>query len=453
MFENLLDITILVHGSRVVSLNSRRRILVLLKLLIPHYPTMPQPDEEIYDDDELQGTNPAWNQHEWISCGRQYHDVPRYVVLELNRMLLIPESIHRSIPSATLSISEFLKLRLPKHTQKISSPLELSFSDDEPDKIDEIEEDLANIVIPSFDTVICMEREIGQAWFDGKQSIKDDRHGIPRRYPFWMCSYFSRMQRTCTIFDRWADASSWLKRKPESVLVAAEEEQLTQTITDLWDRTPWIGTFEDRGIGEVYFEDLVDLLRDQCLRSDIVDGLLERLSLRLKHGNKPSSDIIATTASFSGFIKSGAYATNVSAQRFLDEYATYFRGDSSLWQRLAFVVHHPPVHWAACVIDFHDEVISYGDSLRWKPPKEFHRHLLLWLKDAFPTCNFTMSKDSIPCGYQKDSISCAIAAVNCVAHNILNDALWTPQTCRPERMKAFIALVKGRRQYAQVRLF
>ena len=104
------------------------------------------------------------------------------------------------------------------------------------------------------------------------------------------------------------------------------------------------------------------------------------------------------------------------------------------------MAHSPPFHWVACLVDFENKLVRFGNGLRRPPPAEFINGLSEWLQEGFGFA-FTVLED-LQCGMQNDMYSCPIISVNAIQHHIFGDALWTPETARSLRMKAFLELVQ-----------
>lgn len=92
-------------------------------------------------------------------------------------MLQIPAAYHSVLPPNDLTVTQFLQLSLPKLCQKTNISLQLGFSDDEPDNLHD-PETLYNITILSADALHQLEKDFGQAWFDGSKSVMDKRDGL-----------------------------------------------------------------------------------------------------------------------------------------------------------------------------------------------------------------------------------------------------------------------------------
>ncbi|KAK0232085.1 hypothetical protein EDD85DRAFT_955927 [Armillaria nabsnona] len=379
---------------------------------------------ELYSDDELD-TNPSWVKNEWINAGKKYIDVPEPVTQERERLLQIPAAYHSVLPANDLAVTQFLQLSLPKLCQKTSISLQLGFSDDEPDDLHN-PETLYDITIPSADALLM-----------------DKHDGLSRRHPFWILKYFEHMQQTCMVFLDWVDAVKWLKKSSESSSEVKEEEDLKHTVLALLNEISWQGNTYDKQ-SDINNRQLANVLGDKLLGSWTVDAILAKLRLRLK--KKGDTSIVIPTMEFASYVKNRVNTVKDSAQRYLNRCSTQLR-DQKI-QHLIFILYHPPFHWAACMVDFWEHKICYGNSLNWDPPESFMEHLNVWLDSEFPELTFSIS-NNLPCGIQKDSVSCAIAAVNCVAHSTLGNPLWTPAYRRLARMKTFVDLVKSEDQYAK----
>ena len=82
-----------------------------------------------------------------------------------------------------------------------------------------------------------------------------------------------------------------------------------------------------------------------------------------------------------------------------------------------------------------------GDSLGGNP-KELMTAMKKWLKSQFDG-NWVNRGHSLPIGCQLDSHSCAICAVNAIAHAVSGDRLWEQKIATYERATWFTNLVKA----------
>jgi hypothetical protein len=314
------------------------------------------------------------------------------------------------------------------------------FDHTEPAK--DIEDILFFLALPTCAMLATMNQEFGQAWFDGKQSIRT-RINPDVAYPFWVLTYWGVMLDACESKNAWLRAETWLNGRGKT----AEEATLKLTVRGLWSVLQWHGSLA--AFGDVQPIRLAAIFSSNYLGTDIVDALVSLLSFRLRLSDDPMSNntlIVDTNfASFLGMllpIVNGAAAgpihSSSSAQSYLKKYGAWFHDKDH--RHLHLVLYRPPEHWTACSLDFSARTIRYGDSLGWKRPKEFFDALEFWLHNSGHP-KFVVT-DDLPCAKQTDGFNCPIIAVNTIAHNALGDPLWTPQNAKAMRMKAFCDIVK-----------
>ncbi len=308
--------------------------------------------------------------------------------------------------------------------------MHLDWGKDEPDDVDI--EDLASVIVPSLTAITRLSAGFGQAWFNGKRSLKDTRtRSDARTYPFWVQTYFYDMRQACHISEKWCATMKWLDETP---LVEAETTMKDTTYRLLETLRGWNGSIH--GLGNTFRQEvLADVLANEPLPSDVVDGLLNILSLRLQCSN-PASRFLITTTDFPNYIASEVWKNESLAgpNEYLKKYSTWIQ--HGLRDQLLFVFHVPPFHWAACIIDFKTAKIRYGDSLQLPQHRHFFKSLSVWLKMNFSSITFTIT-DDLPCSRQRDSYNCPIISVNTVAHTVFGDPLWTEKMSCLKRMEAF----------------
>ncbi|KAJ7604607.1 hypothetical protein DFH06DRAFT_1386901 [Mycena polygramma] len=395
---------------------------------------------EILDDSDDMTLLAAWNPHEWISNGKQYHDVPPVVQAARRSMLKIPDSFAKNLPPKTMSISQLLQCDLPPAS---SDTMELDFdffSATEP--TDNIEEILPFLGIPSPTMLDSMNAALGQAWFDGKNSIRTwINPGVA--CPFWVVTYYREILDAYESKIAWLRAEAWLDRLGKT----EEERTLKLTIHGLWTVLGWHGSLG--AFGDMQVIRLAALFSSDYLGTNIVDALMTVLASRLRLSDDPRSNntlIVDTTfASFLGMFPpivdgtaTGPIRASSSAQAYLKKYGAWFHEEGM--RHLHLVLHRPPEHWTACSLDFSTHRARYGDSLGWGRPKDFFDAIEVWLKETGHPA-FTVA-DDLPCAKQTDGFNCPVIAVNAIAHRALGDPLWTAKSAKAMRMKAFCDLVK-----------
>ncbi|KAJ7150342.1 hypothetical protein C8R46DRAFT_1358417 [Mycena filopes] len=396
-------------------------------------------DNIIVNDDEEDQQLLNWDPSQWISRGKVYRDVPAIVEAARRRILRIPASFTANLPPKSLSITQLLEFPFPPidTTSDRMDDDTARYSDEEPTR--DIEEMLAFILVPTRSDLRHFLTEFGQAWFDGKKSLRTSINpGIA--FPFWVLSYWAEILDASEARECWSEAASWLQS------VGRTEEELNQkhVVQSLWSAMGWHGNV--RGFAGVSVSDLAKFFSTEYLGGNLVDAMLDILSIRLKAVPHRSGTLIVNTT-FASFVnllrprKDGTTAIEAhpGAQKYLRKYGTWFRSPDHT--QLYLVLHRPPDHWTACTIDFEHSQIHYGDGLRWERPKDFFLALNAWTTENFPEQEFQVA-DDLPCALQTDGYNCPMISVNAVAHSALGDPLWTGETADTLRMKAFCELVE-----------
>lgn len=119
---------------------------------------------------------------------------------------------------------------------------------------------------------------------------------------------------------------------------------------------------------------------------------------------------------------------------YLEKYSTWICHKHC--NKLIFVFHVPPFHWATCMIDIKQKTICYGDSLQLLCHCLLFKSLKSWLKEKVSDTDFTVTSD-LPCARQSDSFNCPLISVNTIAHTVFGDPLWSHRTSCLKRLEAF----------------
>ncbi len=173
---------------------------------------------DIFNNEALQADNPQWNPDEWISRGRSYHDVPRYVNLELARVQVIPSTYQDLLPPDAHSPAQFYLNfastdRLPPcnaaRTTELCIPEALDFSQ-MPPTFSPTPSDITTIEIPPFATILRLENALGQAWLDGATLIRDSRTSQTQYLPLWYLTMMRAFWHACKSPTIWSNAFVWL---------------------------------------------------------------------------------------------------------------------------------------------------------------------------------------------------------------------------------------------------
>ncbi|KAK0244877.1 hypothetical protein EDD85DRAFT_785245 [Armillaria nabsnona] len=378
----------------------------------------------VFSDDDLDTPDTPWKQDQWIR----------------EKLLLVPPPFRPLIPPEDLSVLALLALQAglpPQDEAAVIPTMELDWSYDAPDTEGNLLEDtLSTIVVPSLKTLTRLHESFGQAWFDGKQSLMDRcTGGPPRRYPMWMKEYFYSMWQVCRISLLWSQSLAWLEQE----VLTEEESCAKHEVYTLLEKTKrWWGCIPGFG-DDVYLEFLADILGDKALYTSVVDVMSALLSLRL-HDSTPNSHTLIATTTFPDSIFAEVWLNNPGANRYLEKYCTWFH--TKCYDNLLFAFHVPPFHWAACLIDFKNGQIHYGDSLQLPCHNIFLGRLEAWLNEKFSDLHFVLSND-LPCMIQSNGFNCSMISMNTIAHEAFGDPLWTKKRSHLQRMETFCEILNA----------
>ncbi|KAJ7211695.1 hypothetical protein GGX14DRAFT_623340 [Mycena pura] len=402
-------------------------------------------DDYVVEDEDLQRSNPEWNPLDWIACGRTFRDPPHYVSVEVERARRMPVEIESMLPSPLQSPAGFhMHCSVPVWNPVNDAAKEgdheladITFDDAEPTFIP------ASLAETSFklvrkSTLRRLHKDFGQAFLDGKRSIRDARDSNNIQfYPLWYLSYAERARQDALSWNAWDNAMAWIIAHHEN---EEPEESVwrERTCTLLASMRGWSGRV-GCGLGDLTFERLAEILGDSWLSDAVVDALIRDIEARMKTRDGSSSDMLLADTFFATCISNGAATNSNHPGHSLAARYTHLLTSPSPPHSLLFPLHSPPVHWAGCRIDVRKSHIQFADSLRWKHPKALVEQLLVWLEKKIGLKNIQVT-DDLPCGLQEDSFNCGIIAPNALAHAVLGDELWTPHHARTYRYRAFCVI-------------
>jgi hypothetical protein len=133
----------------------------------------------------------------------------------LAEVLAIPGHI-RSLyfPAADIPILEFVKLKIPQQNKTfVLSKSRTWYSSDVPTT------DVACLMsrpIPPKEVLSRLEKEAGQAWFDGCKSILDPRYNDGRdRFPLWVLTFWKEMGELWDAYWAWETSVGWVEGQLE----------------------------------------------------------------------------------------------------------------------------------------------------------------------------------------------------------------------------------------------
>ncbi|KAJ7201855.1 hypothetical protein GGX14DRAFT_571116 [Mycena pura] len=401
----------------------------------------------LVEEEDLQASNPQWNPSEWIGRGRVYRDLPAHVSIEVERARRLPPDIETGLPSPLHSPARFHSERYLPVWNKAYDDAEdiaaVAFHASEP-AADIMA--LGNTPLLSRQTVQRLDREFGQAFLDGKLSIRDsrDKDNI-YLWPMWFLDYARRVRTAAMAWHIWNRAVTWMRQTDEE----EPEEKIwrERTYSFLASLVGWEGRI-GCGLGDLTFERLAEVLGDNWLSDSVVDALAQNIKMRVKERDGVSSEVLLADTIFATCISGGAATNSAHPGNSLVQRYTHLLTSSPSPQSLSFPLHSPPVHWASCRVNLQKAHIQFADSLRKKHPKDLTDNLVEWLQTEVGLKDVRVT-DDLPCGRQRDSFNCGIISTNALAHNILGDDLWDPAHARTYRYRAFCTIASMIQSYQE----
>ncbi|KAJ7191853.1 hypothetical protein GGX14DRAFT_596768 [Mycena pura] len=404
----------------------------------------PQVHHVFDEDDKLDSDMESdWPAHEWIGCGKKYQNVPRDIALRAQFTRQVPREIEATLPPVSLSPAGFFSdYQVPKFQMEKDGARDdtnIAFDASEPSFIPANPLDLPLL---SSATIQRLDADFGQAWFDGKKSIRirDPHTGITRFVPLWGGTYASRVRVIARAYALWQSAIFWIYEEHENE-EPDEPEWRQRTIEMLSSIPGWEGSAPGPD-GNLHFESLTELLGENPTSACIVDALVREIRRRLVLRDGAKADVVLADLEFTEFILGGA-ADDLGHRGHADlkKYSDLLRSPSRP-RHLAFPLHSPPFHWAACMVDLHMGDIRFGDSLKFARPAALFSQLKKWLEGDVGLPKVQIM-NNLPCGEQRDSVNCGVIAANTLGHNILGDSVWHRAHARTHRMRAFCILAEA----------
>jgi hypothetical protein len=245
-------------------------------------------------------------------------------------------------------------------------------------------------------------------------------HGNPIRLPAWVFEYWVEIRRVVDTRRQWKAALTWVQKY--SALPSARDlcySLLLGLSSFSWSR------------GAAYSHDITALLSDtpiECYLSSFhIDHMVGQMETQ--HGaqlgpHHPNNHIFATVDLLRAIVN--FYG------------AVYAKKEGHLWDSLMKIenkiimgevdslggIMHLPLHWVSVVVNFQQLQILYGDSLGQQMPKHERKAFERWIghlvnrSSKIPT-HGKITLGQLPTGYQDDSSSCGLFALNAIGHHYL----------------------------------
>ncbi|KAG6864122.1 hypothetical protein C0991_012300 [Blastosporella zonata] len=372
-----------------------------------------------------------FNPTEWIGNGKKYivGGLPDHVEEAKDQLLVIPALAAQHFPHDSTPIGDFMKAPFPvKLTELITVQTQDCFSKEAPSA------DMDAFLerpIPSDESISRLSDALGQAWFDGKQSVVDWRTG--ERLHFWAISYWEEMSVIIHKQKKWKCAQERFESLKRSGTVP---QDLTTSIQDILLHYGWNTKLSIlRGCRSA---ELTVFFGNQWLNDKHIDMQVEHLNARINATSDLIGRITVAPAFFAADIETVYKYPTVNATLLLRYEKSVRNGKVKM---IYFPANVHANHWIAVYIDIRNAKIGYGDSMVnstiLPPPTEFMKKVLKWVNTTFPG-PFRSMIDDLKHGQQKETYNCGIYAPNTIAHAIFGDELLMPNNAKHERLRCLL---------------
>ncbi|EUC55310.1 Ulp1 protease family, carboxy-terminal catalytic domain protein [Rhizoctonia solani AG-3 Rhs1AP] len=426
---------------------------------------MPPRHQEELDSEPPPGVgNPGntWDESYWVrpSNPRIYpaDDVPSVVEQRRKFLLELPDMVELLIPLDLLSVTEFLKWHFyPKPRQGIL-PSNVNFTKEtcHPNPFAIVQALEKRPAVPPPGVVERLEKELGQAWFNGMTAIQDSNY-VAYPLPFWCITFWRTCNYIYSVRSRWITVeghlASYRHKDPETHVLIRE---LVDRIQLLLQQTAWNGRLcgyptagWEPGLVEAKPTGLAESsssYRFNGSQGVILDytpsfsqffgktwlndvGINMMLHFLRQHVQRDSNLLPRVVIADLGFtqrllLEFSDPPCQKSAHRLLPEYASLLThlGRTEIY----FIVNPGSDHWAVILIDVTKRTVSYGDSMRSRRPHHVAiAAAIRWGNHIFPSGTRFTKGSNLTGGDQTDGSSCGIASCTIISHQIGLDQLWT----------------------------
>ena len=249
-------------------------------------------------------------------------------------------------------------------------------------------------------------------------------YGDPVRLPAWVFDYWTEIGHAVDSRKRWKVALTWIRGHSVSPMATELCYRLLLGLSSLsWSH------------GAAYTCDITPLLSSSSVESYLssfhIDQAIAQTRAQYEKNHQPNianRHIFATVDHFNAITR---FYGSIHAKK-----------GGPLWDVLMVIenkiimgevdslggVLYLPLHWVSVVINFQQQQILYGDSLGQKIPNREHRALERWIKHLVGRSTMLSTSDKVtlhqlPTGYQDDSTSCGLFALNAIGHYYLEHPL------------------------------
>ncbi|TBU21591.1 hypothetical protein BD311DRAFT_743520 [Dichomitus squalens] len=383
----------------------------------------------IPDDDPPGGQAPIFIPSGWIGCGKTYpaSETPSFILTARRTALAIPPEYQDLLPDPDTSVLALLCANLPPRPSALTSQnASHAFTDDPPN---ETLQKLFDRPVPPPNYIGKLQKEFGQAWFSGAQSIIDGRYK-DSRLPFYAIEYWTQMSHILDKRMTWLRAESWLntwEAKDDALLAEAPTARTSFSVL------AWGSRLQLRAV-DTGAETLASLLSDDWLND-------EHLFSRVRRDPNLSATVILLPVCFQALAQA-AVKKNDYTHGILVQCKRYARAGR---RQFYFAVNISNSHWVPCMFDLQSETIRWGDSL----PYEYQRIPLERIVNDIKRVVLALFQvhlsdlgNTLDHGIQDDTNSCGICTVNAVDHALFGTGLFVNRQRRYWRTYYFNKLVQ-----------
>jgi hypothetical protein len=301
-----------------------------------------------------------FNPAEWIGTGKKYKDLPGCVTLAAQEAMAIPSDIRDTLPRQDEPILDFIQRTLPVKSNGINTfPMHAWFSCKEPSTVsnEDTPKNIMRRTVPSQDFINKLEREFGQQWFDGKQSIVDPRYNQGHdRYPFWVLTVWREILSLINKQKDWREAYTVIAQEIKGDMVS----QVYTNVESFLGSCGWNSEIEHGGY-RFTSHTFAPLLCKRPLYDDVAQAMIYVLQQRLEKSREQYPHHVIAASLFYKVLQVAADKSHIKKNKKLStlkaiEDRVRHDPDTVLW----YPVLHSKHEIAICV-DFRLKEIRYGE--------------------------------------------------------------------------------------------
>jgi hypothetical protein len=322
---------------------------------------------------EVNDETPPFNEDEWIGRNRKYPKGGDHTPIELkyyiDGLLVIPDMVQdEHIPSGNLSVEDFIKMKLPQISYNLPiAKADISFRKGAPNVRTSA---LSTRKIPPLAWLNGLKNAFGQAVLDGKKSIVDPLYP-GSQVPLWWIGFWTELHDIHKVQQDWKKATEWVEERTVTSGEALRLEQLRKHAKAILSKLRWNERTEipgADGISTSTFSFASYLSDSKMMGTDHINMMFAHLSELAERDPATDSYVVIEQLRFMKAVEKVVCVkgNNGKSERWLGRLEDKIRnGDVKAAVLPAYMCDHK--HWVTIRIDFEDEEISYGKSVRSPP--------------------------------------------------------------------------------------